>query len=828
MSISGQRRDGLIAWAHDALQDVRYALRGLRRSPGFALVAIVTLGLGIGANTAIFSVVNALLIAPLPYRDPAQLVFVWSDLSASGYPRAPLSGPELKDLRDRTTRFSGFGAIWATTAALTEDPDPEQLRIGLVTANFFPLLGVDPSVGRGFGPDDESPGASRPILLGYPLWQRRFGADSQIVGRAIEVNGQSAIVVGVMPEDFPLLMPPDANVPDDLQAWMPLGSDALTRGARGQKYLRVAGRMKAGVTVEQARDDISGVAATISREFAEYGPAGRAFTTVGLQADNVRQVRPMLIALFAGVVILLTIACINVANLLIARAASRRRETAVRMSLGAGPGRVMQQCLSEGLLLATLGAAAGLAVGYISLEALLGFRPESLDRLALARIDPTVLGFTLASTLVWGLLFSLAPAAEAFRTDLTVVLKQDGRRAGGGIHFRLRSALVVMQIALSVVLLVGAGLMARSFLAIQRVDPGFQSDQVLTFKVSPGGERYGSPEAFNTFGRSLQAQLAAIPGVTAVGTVSHAPYDNVPNWGGPYVTERGADESRAPFADNRAVSPGFFETVRARLVDGRFFGEGDDERAEPVVVVDDQLARRAWPGQSAVGKQIAADPFVTGHPTYWATVIGVVGHLRTRSLVEDLGDQVYFPVRQVVRTPLVVAVRTSGDPSALAEAVRRGVAALDPALPTYDLRPLADYVNGAGAAQRFATILAAGFAGVALLLASVGVYGVIAYGTARRHHEFGVRLALGARPGEITTLVLREGLLQLAVGLAAGVGGAALGARVIHNQLYGVTATDGTSYAVAVVTIGVVAIAAAWLPARRASTISPLTAMKAD
>jgi putative ABC transport system permease protein len=810
------------------MHDVKYAFRALGRSPGFAAAAIVTLALGIGANTAIFSVVHAVLIAPLPYRDPGQLVFVWCDLSSGGYPRAPLSGPELNDLRDRTTRFSEFGAIWATTAALTGESEPEQLRIGLVTPNFFPMLGVEPAVGRAFGPDDESQAAPRAILLGYPLWQRRFGADPHIAGRLVEVNGQQVTVAGVMPADFRLLMPPDANVPDDLQAWMLFNANVTTRGARGQKYLRVVGRMKPNVSLEQARTDINSVAAGISREFADYGPAGRAFTTVGLQADDVRQLRPMLLVLFAGVVLLLTTACVNVANLLVARAASRVRETAVRMSLGAGAGRLARQSLTEGLVLAALGGAAGLAVGYAGLRALLALRPESLGRLGLAHIDGTVLAFTIATTAVWGVLFSLAPAAEATRTDVAGLLRRQGARPRGGVRQRIRSALVVLQIALSVMLLVGSALIARTFLAIQRVDPGFRSDHILTFKIAPSGARYASPDAYNAFARSVQEQLAALPAVNGVGTVSHIPYDNVPNWGGPYITERGADESKAPFADNRAVSPGFFETVGARLVEGRFFNEGDVQREQPVVIVDDQLARRAWPGHSAIGQEIAADPFSTGHPVFRATVIGVVAHLRHRSLLENLGDQVYFAERQVQRNPLIVAVRTDGDPTALVPAIRRVMAAIDASLPVYDVRPMAEYVVGARAAQRFAAVLAATFAMVALLLASVGVYGVVAYATDSRRYEFGVRLALGARPRDVITLVLREGAALTAAGLALGVVGALAGTRVLRGQLFGVSETDLASYVVAVLAIGAVAAAASWLPARRASGISPMTSMKRD
>ena len=819
----------VLAAIDTTLQDVRYAFRGLRRSPGFAAVAMLTLALGIGANTAIFSVVRAMLLAPLPYRDSSRLVFVWSDMSAAGYPRGPLSGPELKDLRDRGTLFASFGSIWATTGALTGNGDPEQLRVGLVSTNFFSsVLDSDAALGRTFTADDESQAAPRAILLGWPLWQRRFGGDPSIVGRAIQVNGQPMTVVGVMPADFRLLMPPDAAVPDDLQAWLPLNPQALTRGPRGQMYLRVVGRMKPGVTLEQARGEINSIAARISTEFTDYGSKGRVFTTVGLQADGVRLLRPVLLALFGGVAILLLIACVNVAGLLVARAASRMRETALRLSLGAGRARLTRQCLAEGLVLALLGAAAGVVVGRLGLRALLALRPESLSRLSVARIDGAVLAFTALTAIFWGVLFSLAPLVEVLRTDLTAAMQQEGRRAGGGVHHRTRSALVVCQIALSVVLLVGAALMVRTFLEIQRVDPGFGSEGMLSFRIALPGQRYRTPEAFNEFGRRLQAELETVPGVTGVGSVSHLPYDNLPNWGGPYISKPGQDETTAVFSDHRAVTPGLFETVGARLVEGRFFTEDDDTRIAPVAIVDDQLARRAWPGESAIGKRIAADPFSTGHPVFWATVVGVVHHVRHRSLLEDLTDQVYFAERQIQRNPMAYVVKTSGDPAALASTVRQIVARLDPQLPAYDIRPLDEYVAGARAAQRFGTILAATFAIVALALAAVGVYGLIAYATTRRRYEFGVRLALGARPGQVMALVIREGAVLAAIGLAFGVAGAVLAARLLQSQLFGVTPRDAVSYAIAVVTIALAAMTACWLPARRISAITPLEALRTD
>ena len=808
------------------LHDARHALRGLRRAPGFAAAAIVTLALAIGATSAIFSVVRAMLLTPLPYRDSSRLVFVWSDMTAIGYPRAPLSAPELKDLRERSTRFDGFASVWATTAALTGDGDPEQLRVGLVSTNFFSLLGAEAAVGRTFAVDDESTDAPRTVLLSHALWQRRYGGDSSLVGRAIRINGQTTTVIGVMPADFRLLMPPDAAVPDDLQAFILLNPQALTRGPRGQQFLRVVGRMKRGVTLDEARQDVDAVASQISREFTSYGANGRRFTTVGLQADDVRQIRPVLLTLFGGVAILLTIACVNVAGLLVARAAARSRETALRLSLGAGRSRLLCQCLVEGLVLAALGAVGGITTGWGGLRLLLMLRPDPLSRLDVATIDGTVLGVTLATSVAWGVLFSLAPLVELFKTDPIAAVQHDGRRTGGSLRTRTRSALVVLQIALGVVLLVGAALMLRSFLAAQRVDPGFRADGVTIFRVSLPGPRYGTAEKFNGFGRQLQAALAALPGVTAAGSLSHVPYDNVPNWGGPYLSRPRQEESTAVMADNRAVSPGLFETIGVRLVDGRFFSEDDDQRRDNVVIVDDQLARRSWPGQSAIGQRIASDPFSTGHPAVWATVVGVVRHLRHRSALEDLNDQIYFAERQVQRNPMAFFIR-GGDASTPA-AIRRAVASLDPELPVSDIGPLDEFVGAARASQRFASLLALAFAGVALALAAVGVYGLIAYATARRRYEFGVRLALGAQMSDVRLAIVREGAMLATIGAGIGLAGGAVAARLLAAQLYGVTANDPASYAAATAAMTAASLVASWLPARRATTISPLDALRAD
>ena len=810
-----------------SLRDLGHAWRMLRRSPGFALSAVITLALGVGANTAIFSIVNALLIEPLPYRDADRLVFVWADQAAEGYPRAPMSGPELADLDRRTTRFEGFGAIWATTAALTGEGDPQQLRIGLVTTDFFSLLGADAAMGRTFAAGDDSLWANTTILLSHAVWQRRYGGDPAIVGSRIQVNGNPTTVIGIMPASFRLLMAPDSAVPDDLEAWQPLNR-RFPDGPRGQRYLRVIGRMREAVTLDEARDDIARVGREISREYIDYGAAGRRFETIPLQADSTRDVRGPLLALFAGVGILLLIACVNVASLLMARAAARAKEVAVRLALGAGYGRLLRQHLVEGLLLTALGACAGLVLAQVALDVMVALAPASLSRIALATIDPRVVMVSVATVLAWGALLSLAPLGEVFRISVVGALRQEGRRSSAAMGHPLRAALIVSQLALSVVLLVGAGLLVRTFVNIQRVDPGFRADGVLSFRVALPGSRYPNPDFFNAFTRRLEAELMTLPGATGAAAISHAPYDHVPNWGGPYLAQPGQDPSTAPQADYRAIAPGLVGVLGIRLVEGRTFTESDDVASRPVVIVDDRLAARTWPGQPAVGQRLGVDPFVTGKPAAWATVVGVVKHVRHRSPIEEVREQIYFAQRQVQRNPSLFVVRTTADPASLAGPVREAIARLDGQLPIYDVRTLADYAEGVRATRRFTMVVAVLFAAAALALASVGVYGVIAYSVTQRHHEFGIRLALGARAGQVAALVLREGAGLAAKGLGLGVLAATVVTWLLRGQLFGVSPWDALTYAAAVPILMVVAILACLLPLRRATTTSPAEALRAD
>ncbi len=806
----------------ETFRDVSYAWRMLRKAPGFTLTAVTTLALGVGANTAIFSVVHALLIAPLPYADPGRLVFVWADQSSEGYPRAPLSGPELVDLDTRSSLFDGFGAIWATTAALTGDDEPEQLRIGLVSTDFFPLLGVEAAIGRTFVASDEVSGPPAAILLSAAVWQRRYGSDSAIAGRRILVNGRPTTVVGVMPADFRLLMPPDAAVPDDLDAWQ-LFDRALPEFPRGQRFLRVVGRMREGASLADAQQDVARVGVEISKAYAHYGAAGRRFETVALQADAVRDIRGPLLAMFGAVGLLLVIACVNVASLLIARAVSRTRETAVRVALGAGNGRLFRQHLIEGLLLTAIGAFAGLVLAGWGLDLLVAFAPAALSRLAAAEINGPVVAFSLAVVFAWGVLLSVAPLSEVWRVRLANAIRIDAGRTGGASE-GLRTVLISTQIAMSVILVVGALLLVRTFINVRAIDPGFDAGGIYSFRLAsrPANDRGLA------FGRRLKDELLALTGVVGAASISHAPYDHVPNWGGPYLSQEGADPSTAPQADYRSLSPGALELLRIRLIEGRSFTEDDDDSARLAVIVDDRLAARTWPGRSAVGQRLGVDPFVTGEPKIWGTVVGVVQHVRHRSPVEEVRDQVYFPQRQVLRNPSVYIVKTSGDPAAIVPAVRAALKAIDPVLPIYDDRPLTAYVERANATRAFTMQLAVIFALVALALASVGIYGVIAYAVALRHREFGVRRALGAGAAQVMALVARDGAKLLTRGILAGLAGAALVTWFLRGLLFGISPWDISTYAAAVPVLLIAGVIACILPARRALASNPVDALRAE
>ena len=805
--------------------DCRYAIRALRRTPGFTAAAVLTFALGIGATTAIFSVVKAVLLEPLPYRDADRLAFIWSDITDLGYPHAPLAGPELAEFQERASSFELLGGVWATNATLGGVNDPEQLRIATVTPDFFTVLGVEAALGHALTKADFGQQVT-PVLLSHALWTRSFGSDQGVIGRSIKLNDRPAVVVGVMPQTFELLFPPDSAVPTDLQAWIP-GSSRFAAEPRGQQYLRIVGRLKSGVPMKAAIEEVATIGASIlAAHPTNYTPGWR-FYSVGMKEDNVRQLRPAMFAIFGGVLILLVIACVNIAGLLVVRASERRRETSVRLALGASPSRLLRQCLVEGLLLCIIGGGLGVVAAYGGVQALLRLAPASLARIQSTDLDTGVLMFAGFASIVWGVAFSLLPWLEVRRVNLVSTLQPGARVAGSKFGMRVRTALVVAQVALGVVLMVGAALLARTFWQLMRLDPGFRSEQVLTFRVAPPFQRYRPLDGMNAFHRSLTERLSALPGVVAVGSMSHLPYDNLPNWATPYLPPNETDETKAGLADTRVVSPGLFNALGASLIAGRMFAETDVRGPEMPVLVDELLARKLFGSANPLDQVFRVDLGGSGQMAPMR-VIGVVHHLRHRSLTDPGREQLFVPARLWPRNPASYVIRTTGDPLAIVPAVRDVLRSLDNALPLYDVRLLDEYMTTARAPGRFTMFMALTFAGVALLLACVGVYGVVAYAVGQRLTEFGIRRALGAAPREIVRLALRDAARLAAAGLIVGAAATMALAHLLSSLLFGVTATDPVSYAVAILTLAAAVLAASWVPARRAAAASPMTILRME
>jgi predicted permease len=809
------------------VQDTRYALRMLRRSPGFTVVAALTLALGIGINTAIFSVVYTVLIEPLPFERPEELAIVWSNFEKMGAPRAPGSGFELREIHDRARMFQDFAGIWAGNGTFTGEGDPEQVKVGFVTANFLQVLGARPALGRAFV--SEEGGRGRPaVILSHGLWQRRFGRDANIIGRAVRFEGGNFTIVGVMPVDFQLVFPPDANVPADIQAWVPFPYDIYSM-PRDLYFIRILGRLKHGVTLQQAQADADAVAHQLRSQFKEFGGENLKLVVSPLHGDAVRNVRPALVALVAGAALVLLIACVNVANLLLTRAGARRKEIALRVSLGSPRRRIIRQLLTESLVLCGVGGALGLLLGWWGVELLMSIKPDSLSRVGSAGLHPPIVAFAALISIGSAILFGLAPALESTKLNIVDTLRAAGR--GNTVTpRRLRAFLVVSEITLSFILLIGAVLMIRTFERLGSVDPGFNSTRILTFEIELPGSRYESDVDRSNFIMRWEEKLKALPGVDSVGAISHLPLDDYPNWYSPYTPEGRPDgETKGLLADYRTVTPGYFASIGGRLVAGRDFDKLDQAKGRLVVIVDKLLARTAWPGQNPIGKKIKAEHFVDGgFGDQWSEVVGVVRHIRHHSLSKELRGQIYIPYTQSSRTHMSFVIKTKGDPTALIQAIRRQLGEMDKDLAIAKVRPMRDYVAQASAAASFTAVLATIFAALALLLAMVGIYGVLSYSVSQRTHELGVRMALGAAPRQIVRLVVREGLVLIGIGMALGALGALGLSRYLETLLYGVTPSDPLTYLIVAGAVLAAAVAACWKPAYRASSCNPVEALRYD
>jgi predicted permease len=802
------------------LQDLRHAARKLRKSPGFALVAVLTLALGIGANSAIFSVVNAVLLRPLPMKDSEQLVRAFS-VGKRG--NMSMSGLDFLDFRQQSASFTGMAAVDTNEASLTGDGgEPERLQGAQVTAEFFSLIGVTPQLGRAFTEGEDQPGKSQVVVLGNALWKRRFNSDAGVLGKSITIGGRPYTVVGVARPEF--------DFPDRAQLWTPLTweGDLINPENRGAHFLDVYGRLKPGVTPQQAAADLAAIAKRLEAQYPQTN-TGFSATTVPLRDVLVGKVRPALLMLMGAVALVLLIACANLSNLLLARAVDREGEMSVRLAMGAQRGHIIRQLLTESALLALLGGTLGILLGRWALDGLVAFGPRDIPGLEKVAMDGAVLAFSAGLTLLTALLFGLYPALQASRAELSSSLREIGKGGGTGNRGRARNALIVAEAALAVVLLVGAGLLLRSFVRLQQVDPGFKPENVLTVQLAlPEGSYEWGGTATGTFYDTLLERLRTQPGVQAVGATFALPLTGRNMISTIRDTARPAPEpGQESLSQVAVVTPGYLEAMRIRLVKGRLLSEQDGREGTKGVVISEETARRYWPGEDPVGKRVEIG-IDFGAGQFGGEVVGVVADVRHEGMAADLFPSTYVPFHQGRANNMLVVLRTAGDPLALVAAVREEVRALNKDVPVGNVRTLEAIVGSAVAQPRFYLLLVGLFAVVALVLAALGIYGVVANAVGHRTRELGIRMALGAEPGSLMRMVLGQSMRMTALGLALGVVLAFGAAQALGSLLYTVKATDPLTYAGVAGLLCLVALVASFLPARRATRIDPVIALKGE
>ena len=809
--------------------DLRYALRGMVTKRAFSAVVLATLALGIGANVAIFSVVNGVLLRPLPYKDADRIVQIDHES-----PFATVSEPEFVDYRDGTKRFERMAAFAEGAATLTDDRDPERVTVGRVSDGFFAILGVPPALGRTFTPEEDRRRGfpQRAVVLSHGLWARRFASDSSVIGRVIRLNDIGVTVVGVMPERF-------AYPTTSIALWTPLRLDYDSLWTRNNHYLRLVARLQPGVPVAAANADLNLLAKQFVRDYpAIYGQnTPLVVAAIPLPEKLLGKTRPYLLALLGAVGIVLLIACVNVANLLLARGEARRKELAIRTALGASRGRLARQVLSESALYALAGGALGVALAWWGQRLLRAAAPDSIPRLDEVSISGTVLAFALLVTTVTGLLFGLIPALRGSRGDVIGTLREGGKTSSQFGIGRARGVLVVSEVALAVVLLTGAGLMLRSLWKLQSIELGIDPSNVLAMGISfptppqAPDDPAGQQRIIARFYQDLTSRVGALPGVRSVGAVGDLPIaDGYSIWSILIDGSPMKPVSEAPSAMPQQVTPGYFRTMGIGVVRGREFTEADREDAPLVAIVNETAARKLWPGKSAIGGTIK----MLNPTAPWATVVGVVKDVRSQGHQQEVEPTMYFPHAQAGKsayyTPAAMnlVVKTAGDPAAVAAPIRNIVRQLSATTPISRIQTMEQVVSSSVARRRFSTSLLAGFSALALLLAAIGIYGVIAYDVSQRTYEIGLRMALGARSGQVAGMMVSRGVRLVVLGLALGLAGSLAVTGVLQSLLVGVSRLDPVTMAAVVVVLGVVAAGAAYLPARRASAVDPMVALRRD
>ena len=802
------------------LKDIRYGVRGLWKRPGFTVVAVLTLALGIGANTAIFSVVNAVLLRPLQFRDPEQLVMIWEDAAFIGFPRNTPAPANYVDWKNQSQSFADVAATHELTYNLTGDGEPERVAAYGVTANFFPLFGVSPALGRGFTPEDDRPGAHKVAVLSHGLWQARYAGDSQIINRDIQLDGEKYTVVGVMPAGFQFFE-------SDVRLWTPLALDAEDLASRNNHYLKVVARMKPGVTVAQAQADMSAVMTRIAKDHPDEtfnGKLGAIVMPLGEQLTG--DVRGSLFVLLVAVAFVLLIACANVAGLLLARAVGRRREIALRVALGASRTRVVRQLLTESLLLSAAAGILGSILAYFSFAFLQKLIPEQMALMTSLNLDLRILVFTLALSLVTGIIFGLVPALQSAKVDLNNALKQGTRVTSTG---RLRSALIVFEVALSIVLLVGAGLLIQTLFQLFNQYAVLRPEQVLTMRTVLPLTKYKDVSQRNAFYQQVLGRVEHLPGVTSAGYTTSLPLVWKGGTSG-FFPEGTKDPipGMAYDANHRQVSANYLQAMNIPLRQGRYFTDHDNENSMPVAIINETMARQYWPGQNAVGSR-----FKLGDPSEdipWVQVVGVVADVRQMGLDEPVKAEMYFPYQQQKEynfyAPRDLAIRTNGNTSNLVSSVRQIVREVDPDQPISNIATMSDLLGVEAAPRRMGMIMLAAFAGLALLLASLGIYGVLAYFVNQHTNEIGVRMALGASQQNILGLVLRKGMGLTLLGVGIGLAVSFALTRLMSSLLFGVKASDPLTFIAVPVLLAAVALVACLIPARKATKVDPIVALR--
>jgi putative ABC transport system permease protein len=799
-------------------QDLRFAVRTLRKNPAFSIVAVLTLALGIGANTAIFSVVNTVLLKPLPFKDSTRLVIVWETDREKGRQRDQVSSGNFADWQNQNQAFEDSAAYFNWTNNLTGLDYPERLKSALVTGSFFQTLGANAALGRTLHPDDAQADRDSVAVLSDGLWKRRFGASPEIVGKTITLNRTGIVVVGVMPPDFRF---PE----EDTDLWLPFTLTSSHLQDRAGKFLKVVARLKPAIDIRQAQVDLDSIAGRLEQQFPATN-TGCGVRISPLQEDEVRDIKPTLLVLLGVVGFVLLIACANVANLLLTRAASRRKEMAVRSALGAGRWRLLRQVLTESLLLSLAGGAVGLLLAQMGVQVLTSLAPAEIPRLDQIGVDGMVLGFTFAACILTSLLCGLMPAVSASKTDLQDALKEGGRGLTGSSSRRLRHLLVVFEIALSLVLLVGAGLMITSFIRLQAVAPGFDSGSMLTMTMWLPGSKYPRSQQQTEFFQQVINRVKELPGVQSVSAIQDLPLRRN-RMGFEFSIDHRPPPSPGEKQDAayRVIGPDYFRVMGIPLIAGRDFTERDNRQSPPVLIINQTMARQYWEDENPIGKRMRFG----GDGAPWYQIVGVAGDIRHMGLDEEEGPAFYQPHAQKTFDFLrwmTLVVQTSTDPMSLAGTLRAQVQALDNDQPVYEIATMKDILSQSVAKRRFATLLLGLFALVALSLGAVGIYGVLAFAVAASTREIGIRMALGARSLEVHRLVFGQGLRLVIAGVGLGLVAALALTRILSSLLFAIEPTDPLTFASIPLLLVVVAMLACWVPARRATKVDPLEALR--